>query len=281
MSSGPSLSFRDERERARGFDTLSRVRVLAVLALLLCAGLLIKAVAERQSEPLGVFVQVNGEVPEPGLYALPGGGTVLDALVKAGMEHPPLSDVLSQALVDGARITVEDGQVLLGEAEARVILGLPVDLNTASSQTIQALPGIGPATAMAILQERERGCFQDLDSLTRVKGVGPKTLERLRPFIKASCDPGDPTEFTEAEAPTLEAPTVKRDLVMLPLDLNHATEAQLDALPGIGPAKAAAIAQDRSTRGPFNDVDELVRVSGIGEKTLEKLRPFVEVKEDR
>jgi competence protein ComEA len=58
-----------------------------------------------------------------------------------------------------------------------------------------------------------------------------------------------------------------------PIDLNLATEAQLEALPGIGPKMTAAIIEGR----PYGSVDDLLRVKGIGEVTLAKLRPFVKV----
>jgi competence protein ComEA len=59
------------------------------------------------------------------------------------------------------------------------------------------------------------------------------------------------------------------------IDINHATAQQLDELPGIGPAKAAAIVADRELNGPFRSVDDLDRVKGIGPKMLEKLRASV------
>ncbi|GFN30298.1 ComEA family DNA-binding protein [Paenibacillus xylaniclasticus] len=59
------------------------------------------------------------------------------------------------------------------------------------------------------------------------------------------------------------------------LDLNRATAEQLDMLPGIGPAKAAAIINDRETSGLFKSVDDLVRVKGIGPAIVEKLRDLV------
>jgi len=59
------------------------------------------------------------------------------------------------------------------------------------------------------------------------------------------------------------------------LDLNAATATQLDALPGIGPAKAQAIIADREANGRYTAVDELTRVKGIGDKMLDKLRPYV------
>jgi competence protein ComEA len=62
-----------------------------------------------------------------------------------------------------------------------------------------------------------------------------------------------------------------------PVDLNVATAAQLDALPGIGPATAAAIVEYRTRHGRFVTVDELVEVRGIGEAKLAALRPRVRV----
>lgn len=62
------------------------------------------------------------------------------------------------------------------------------------------------------------------------------------------------------------------------INLNKADEGELQKLPGIGPAKAAAIIEYRSTSGPFKTVEDLKNVSGIGEKTFEKLKDLVIVK---
>jgi len=59
----------------------------------------------------------------------------------------------------------------------------PVDVNAATAEQLTALPGIGPARAAAIVALRgERGGFRSLDELLDVKGIGPKTLARLRPY---------------------------------------------------------------------------------------------------
>jgi competence protein ComEA len=63
------------------------------------------------------------------------------------------------------------------------------------------------------------------------------------------------------------------DLSAEPIDLNTATAAELETLPGVGPKTAALIIQER----PYSSVDDLLRVKGIGEKTLEKLRAFITV----
>ncbi|MBM4762360.1 helix-hairpin-helix domain-containing protein [Bacillus sp. B15-48] len=62
------------------------------------------------------------------------------------------------------------------------------------------------------------------------------------------------------------------------INLNSATASELETLPGIGPAKSAAIIEFRETNGPFKSIDELKLISGIGEKTFEKLQDFISVK---
>ena len=63
--------------------------------------------------------------------------------------------------------------------------------------------------------------------------------------------------------------------VKLPLRLNLASAGDLEAVPGIGPALAARIVAYRQANGPFATVEDLLNVSGIGEKTLAKLRPYL------
>ena len=62
------------------------------------------------------------------------------------------------------------------------------------------------------------------------------------------------------------------------LDLNRASAAELDRLPGIGPVLAARIVEQRRLHGPFHSVDELRAVPGIGPRLLERLRPVLRVR---
>lgn len=61
----------------------------------------------------------------------------------------------------------------------------PISINTASAEELTQLPGVGPSTAAAILAYRqERGGFSSIDELNEVKGIGPKKLEKMRPFVR-------------------------------------------------------------------------------------------------
>ena len=73
----------------------------------------------------------------------------------------------------------------------------------------------------------------------------------------------------------IEAGSADKEEMSGKLDLNAADAEELDALPGIGPAKAQAIIEDRNANGPYETVEQLTRVKGIGEKLLDKLKPHV------
>ena len=59
----------------------------------------------------------------------------------------------------------------------------PIDVNTATADELQRLPGVGPVMARAIVAARQSNPFESVSDLDRVKGIGPKTLDKLRPFV--------------------------------------------------------------------------------------------------
>jgi competence protein ComEA len=65
----------------------------------------------------------------------------------------------------------------------------PIDVNRASLEELQRLPGVGPKMSQRIADERSKAPFQSVDDLRRVSGIGPKTLERLKPYITISPSP--------------------------------------------------------------------------------------------
>jgi competence protein ComEA len=160
--------------------------------------------AERASTATGprLAVHVAGAVARPGLYHFPTGSRVADALGQAGGRLPG-ADVdrlnLAARLVDGQKILVtRRGEPAPVEpAGAGSVFGgvggegippsptEPVDLNTADLATLDSLPGIGPATARAILEERaRRGGFRSTRDLLRVPGIGEGRFARLKDRVR-------------------------------------------------------------------------------------------------
>ena len=74
-------------------------------------------------------------------------------------------------------------------------------------------------------------------------------------------------------------PALQQEVPAVPVDLNQATAEKLQEIPGIGPAMAERIVEWRREHGPFEKVEDLLNIRGIGEKTLEKLRPFVKIED--
>lgn len=135
----------------------------------------------------------------------------------------------------------------------------PVDINLASEREIALLPGVGSSLARAVVEWRNRnGPFKSVDQLLLVPGIGPKTLERLRPLVVAR-----------------PRAKVERSGSSFPVDVNLATREELAFLPGIGPSLAAEIVRWREEHGPFRSVEELTEVPGIGPRTLWRLKGLV------
>lgn len=89
--------------------------------------------------------------------------------------------------------------------------------------------------------------------------------------------PADPNQITQEDNGSKKEPKAAASNTGDKLNVNTATLEQLDALPGIGPSKAQAIITYRSEKGSFRHVDDLLKVKGIGEKILEKLKPHIYV----
>jgi competence protein ComEA len=144
--------------------------------------------------PTEVMVHVAGAVVEPGVYALGADARVRDAIVAAGgpTETADWNALnLAASIADGVKVYVPTvGEIVppsltapLGVPVSSAAAG-PVDVNVAGAAELDALPGVGPATAAAIVVERERnGPFVDVDDLDRVPGIGPAKLEALRGLV--------------------------------------------------------------------------------------------------
>lgn len=155
---------------------------------------------EATAEAKGaIVVDVAGAVASPGVVELKDGARVADALGAAGglAEDADLTSVNRAArLTDGQRVYVPrvgeqvapvegDGSAgAAGEGTQSTATGQAVNINTACLAELDALPGVGPATAQAIIDDREaNGPFTAPEDLMRVSGIGEKKFEKLKSSI--------------------------------------------------------------------------------------------------
>jgi competence protein ComEA len=147
------------------------------------------ALAQPAAAPANrLFVDVVGAVRRPGLYRLPDGSRVADAVSRAGgaTRRADLSLVnLAAPLADGLQVVVPRRQSgSSGAAGGSTTPGGPVHLNTATLEQLDALPGVGPVTAQKILDYRQKnGAFTSADDLDAIPGIGPARLDTLRDLV--------------------------------------------------------------------------------------------------
>lgn len=168
--------------------------------------------------------------------------------------------------LDAARRAVGEGVTKAARASTPLAPGERIDPNEAPAEELDRLPGVGPATARSILEERASGgAFRSRRDMLRVPGIGPSRLEEMAAHLSLP-DGADAEDRGRNGRPG--------DRV----DLNRADLASLEQLPGIGPALAGRILELRGREGPFRAVEDLLEVSGIGPVTLERLEGRVVVR---
>ena len=146
-----------------------------------------------------IFVDIAGAVNAPGVYELPEGGRLQEAVEKAGgfsdevdNEYIAKNLNLAQVLSDGEKVyipkvddsdikssmTIPSGQ---GQGSVGSEITGKININTASSSQLETLPGIGPAYAKRIIESRP---YKSIEDIQKVSGIGPKTFEKLKDKIK-------------------------------------------------------------------------------------------------
>ncbi|HEX6039793.1 helix-hairpin-helix domain-containing protein [Longimicrobium sp.] len=209
----------------------------------------------------------------------------------ADLSGPPGAEASAQALVK----QVEDSVRRAERRAAPLAPGERIDPNTAPADELDRLPNVGPALARRMVEWRTaHGRFRTMADLDSVPGVGPALLRDAAPHLALRPAPTPPSAPLKpaAKGPSArdsfqsaasvadwERSTRQRDsrggAAGAVVELNRATAAQLEALPGIGPALARRIVAWRAEHGPFGSVDALAQVPGIGPATVERLRPRV------
>jgi competence protein ComEA len=147
------------------------------------------ASAGASATPAELMVDVAGLVKKPGVYAFEPGARVIDAIRQAGGAKPGADLTLlnlAAPLADGQQILVQkEGATAPGTGGVPGVGGATlININTADETTLETLNGVGPSLATAIIQYRtEHGPFTSVDQLDDVSGIGPATLEKLRPQV--------------------------------------------------------------------------------------------------
>ncbi|MGH4025132.1 MAG: helix-hairpin-helix domain-containing protein, partial [Pseudonocardiaceae bacterium] len=144
-----------------------------------------------------VVISVVGKVGRPGLVRVPDGSRVADALEAAGGALPGTDLValnLARRVADGEQVLVGvapppgqpvDGAVPPAAAEGAAAASSLVDLNTATLEQLDALPGVGPVTAQRIVDWRvAHGRFTSVDQLREVSGIGEARFARLKDLVR-------------------------------------------------------------------------------------------------
>jgi len=168
----------------------------------------------------------------------------------------------------------------LAQRDSAMRLGRPlaqdehVNVDLAPAGELARLPRVGPRLAKTIVADRQaHGPFGSLDGLDRVAGIGPGLLKTIGPHVVFS-GAGGPCFTSTVQLP--RCPPAQR--APAPLNINTASLAELDALPGIGPAKARAIIRYREEHGDFATIEGLAGVPGLTRAVLARLKERVVVR---
>ena len=155
--------------------------------------------AAMPSPSPSLLVDVSGSVKHPGVYGVDDGARIQDAIEQAGGPLPK-ADLgalnLAQVVIDGQQIDVpRKGEVLApaigstGTSSSATTSSTPapgqvISLNSADEPTLETIPGVGPVTAQEIIDYRTtKGGFESVEDLLDIDGIGPATLEDIRPYV--------------------------------------------------------------------------------------------------
>ena len=147
------------------------------------------SVKETIKQDTSIYIQIEGQ----GVYTFQSekGVTLKEIFDRSGLEYSTsTSNDWNAKLETGSKISIGPEMSIsvgLMDGEKRLLFHLPIDINRATPEDFEALPGIGEKLAQRIVKSRnEYDVFQSVDDLKRVKGIGEKKLANIKEFITAS-----------------------------------------------------------------------------------------------
>ena len=134
------------------------------------------------------------------LFAL---AVIVSGLALSALAHLPRARVPAPAPAFAAQAHLHAHAAPKSDGALRAMReGRPLDVNRAAVGDLELLPGVGPALAQRIVAHRlEHGAFASIDALAQVRGIGPKTLERLRPLLAIAAAPPSATATDRTSTP--------------------------------------------------------------------------------
>ena len=175
--------------------------------------------------------------------------------------------------------------------EAQKSISSPVDINSATQKELEAIKGVGPATAKKIIAGRP---YKSVDELSKA-GISAKAVDALKSFVTVGGAVNVPVAPVAAKATaaksavTAAAATVPSEMTksaksaksaaakLAPgtkININTADQAMIEKLPEIGPVKAKAIIDGR----PYKSIEDIMKVKGVKGKTFDAIKEYIVVK---
>ena len=144
----------------------------------------------------------------------------------------------------------------------------PIDINTAEIKELQNITGVGPVIAQRIIDDRNaNGPFYTISDIKRVNGIGDVTFEKMI------------TQITVGNVipPPKESENGMPNPAPAKININTAGSSELEDITGVGPVIAGRIIDYRVQNGPFQNLEDIKNVSGIGEATFKKMKDEITI----
>lgn len=179
-----------------------------------------------------------------------------------------------------------DAAELAFPEEAEPEISYPLDLNAATAEELETLPGVGAILAERIVSYREAvGGFQSLEELQQVNGIGSGIYSQIAPYLfiigelQTISPESELPEATDAAAPELEPETAPESAsASIPrLDINTATAEDFQKLPNVTPEQAEAIVRLRTQIQYFQNIYELLYADGMTDRLFLSIRDYLYV----